>query len=70
MDSDDAEIERFAQSVAALALERKVKSNFSEFTVRARAHVFPILLCFLKDFRYGYFECLIVFVECYLYIFM
>ena len=39
VDSDDAEPKRFAQSMAALALERKVKSNFSEFTVRARARV-------------------------------
>ncbi|XP_075633056.1 proteinaceous RNase P 2-like [Castanea sativa] len=31
VDIDDAETERFAQSVAALALEREVKANFSEF---------------------------------------
>ena len=61
---------RFAQSVAALALEREVKANFSEFPGCVCVCVFPILLCFLKDFRNGYFECLIVFVECYLYIFM
>ena len=35
VDIDDAETERFAQSVAALALEREVKANFSEFQVRA-----------------------------------
>ena len=46
MDSDDAETERFAQSVAALALERKVKSNFSEFTVRARACVSNFVMFF------------------------
>ena len=40
MDSDDAETERFAQSVAALALERKVKSNFSEFQVSVCVCVF------------------------------
>ncbi|KAH9659989.1 proteinaceous RNase P 2 [Citrus sinensis] len=31
VDIDDAETERFAQSVAALAMEREVKANFSEF---------------------------------------
>ncbi|KAL5583188.1 hypothetical protein UlMin_015630 [Ulmus minor] len=31
VDIDDEETERFAQSVASLALEREVKSNFSEF---------------------------------------
>ncbi|KAL4611668.1 hypothetical protein ACB092_08G142200 [Castanea dentata] len=31
VDIDDAETDRFAQSVAALALEREVKANFSEF---------------------------------------
>lgn len=33
VDIDDAETERFAQSVAALAMEREVKANFSEFQV-------------------------------------
>ncbi|KAB1227270.1 Proteinaceous RNase P 3 [Morella rubra] len=31
VDIDDAETERFAESVASLALEREVKGNFSEF---------------------------------------
>lgn len=36
VDIDDAETERFAQSVAALAMEREVKANFSEFQVSNR----------------------------------
>ena len=46
VDIDDAETERFAQSVAALALEREVKANFSEFQVSVCVCVFySILLC-------------------------
>lgn len=33
VDIDDVETERFAQSIAGLALEREVKANFSEFQV-------------------------------------
>jgi proteinaceous RNase P len=33
VDIDDDETERFAESVAGLAMEREVKANFSEFQV-------------------------------------
>jgi proteinaceous RNase P len=36
VDIDDAETERFAQSVAALAMEREVNANFREFQVSNR----------------------------------
>lgn len=35
VDIDDAETERFAHSVASLAMEREVKSNFMEFQARS-----------------------------------
>ena len=69
VDIDDAETERFAQSVVALALESEVKANFSEFPVCVCVCVFPILLCFLKDFRYGYFECLFLWNVICIYLF-
>lgn len=43
VDIDNAETERFAQSVASLAMEREVKSNFSEFQVGKN---FWIRICF------------------------
>ena len=46
VDIDDAETERFAQSVAALALEREVKANFSEFQVSVC--VCFILFCYVS----------------------
>lgn len=46
VDIDDEETEKFAQSVASLAMEREVKSNFSKFQVRRVCSFVPFVIEF------------------------
>lgn len=64
VDADDVDTERFAQSIAGLAMEREVKANFSEFQVRgASLDLFNLVIPQSFLFIYS-FLCRLVFRNC------